>query len=126
MNPFKMTVYGVCRSVMGHYVVENSNKDEAMFIATQMLLADGIDLKDVVTIETDDTVYSKYIFCIQIYSELLDKEYYVDGCLLADEPQRARNFAQIQANAIINETDNQRLKVKLMGIGVQPVLEVVI
>jgi hypothetical protein len=126
MSTFKLTVYGVCRSVMGHYVVENSDKDEAMYIATQMLLADGIDLKDVVTIETEDKVYSKYIFCIQVYSELLDKEYYVDGCLLADEPQRARNFAQIHANAIINETDNKRLKVKLMGVSIQPILEVVI
>jgi len=126
MNIFKVTVYGVCRTVLGHYQVMNESKDEAMYIATQMLLSDGVDFKDVVSMETDDKVYNKYIFCIQVYSDRLDKEYYVDGLLLADEPQRARNFAQLQANAIVDEAANKKFALKIMGISVQPVLEVVI
>lgn len=126
MNIFEIVVYGVCRTIIGHYKVTNSSKEEAMFVATQMLLSDGVDIKDVVSIETSDMVYSKFAYSVQIYSTMHDREFIVDGCLLADEPQRARNFAQLQANAIVDETDNRKFGLKVMGVSVQPILEVVI
>ncbi len=43
--------------------------------------------------------------------------------VLADNPVRARNFAQVQANAIIDEPDNRKSKIELMGVSVQPILE---
>jgi hypothetical protein len=126
MNIFEIVVYGVCRTIIGHYKVTNSSKEEAMFVATKMLLSDGVDMKDVVSLEADGQVYNKFIYCIQVYSGKLDKEYFVDGYLLADNAQRARNFAQLQANAIVDETANRGHKLKVMGIGVQPIFEVVI
>jgi len=126
MNIHKITVYGVCRTVLGHYQVMSESKDEAMFTANELLMADGVDMKDVVSLEADGQVYNKFIYCIQVYSGKLNKEYFVDGYLLADNAQRARNFAQLQANAIVDETANRGHKLKVMGIGVQPIFEVVI
>jgi len=128
MNTIDVNVIGVCSTTLATVRVTGASDVAGALYTAQQIIQDHpqIDAADIVKLECQGVIYSKFIFSIQIWSDYLGKEYYVDGYVLAENPLIARNVAQVQASAIIDNVESKSYKLKLVGISLQPVVEVVI
>lgn len=127
MNTINVNVIGVCNTVLATVKVENAPDVAGALYSAQLIIQDHpqIDAADIVKLECEGVIYSKYIFSIQLWSKYLGKEFFVDGYVLAENPLIARNVAQVQANAIVGNPESKQYQLELMGLSLQPIFEVV-
>lgn len=126
MSVSTVNVFGKGREVLCVVTVHGAKDlSEVMEIAVAKLIEEKFDPVEIITMETGDVVYSKFLYSIQVHSSKLESEYLIDGYVMADNPLRARNYGTIIANAVVDLPDNAKWGLKLIGVSVQPFMELV-